>query len=52
MRESKDLMSAFHPDLTLGRFLPNVSYGRLASRIVRSAPFKPGDKAFGMLPRA
>jgi acetyl esterase/lipase len=33
--ENEDPMSAFHPDLKRGRFLPDVSYGRLSSRIVR-----------------
>jgi hypothetical protein len=33
--ENEDPMSAFHSDLKRGRFLPDVSYGRLSSRIVR-----------------
>ncbi|MDX3582565.1 alpha/beta hydrolase [Streptomyces europaeiscabiei] len=36
-------MSAFHPDLERGRFLPNVSYGRLSSRIVRSVKWRSTD---------
>jgi acetyl esterase/lipase len=36
-------MSAFHPDLKRGRFLPNVSYGRLSSRLVRSVKWRATD---------
>jgi acetyl esterase/lipase len=34
-------MSAFHPDLTLARFLPKMSYGPLTSRIMRSLKPRP-----------
>jgi acetyl esterase/lipase len=36
-------MSAFQPDLKRGRFLPNVSYGRLSSRIVRRVKWRAID---------
>jgi acetyl esterase/lipase len=36
-------VSAFHPDLTLGRFIPNVSYGPLSSRLVRRLKVHPAD---------
>lgn len=36
-------MSTFHPDLRRGRFIPNVSYGRLSSRIVRRVKWRATD---------
>ncbi|MFE2217718.1 alpha/beta hydrolase, partial [Streptomyces canus] len=36
-------MSTFHPDLKRGRFIPNVSYGRLSSRLVRSVKWRATD---------
>ncbi|MFE4970166.1 alpha/beta hydrolase [Streptomyces sp. NPDC056660] len=41
-------MSAFYPDLAPGRFLPNVPYGRLASRIVRSVKCRATDPGPGV----
>ncbi|WP_329281367.1 alpha/beta hydrolase [Streptomyces sp. NBC_01451] len=36
-------MSAFHPDLRRGRFIPNVSFGRLSSRILRNVRMRSTD---------
>jgi len=41
--KNEDPMSTFHPDLKRGRFIPNVSYGRLSSRIVRSVKWRSTD---------
>ncbi|GGL14265.1 alpha/beta hydrolase [Streptomyces flaveus] len=41
-------MSTFHPDLARGRFIPNVSVGRLSSRIVRSRKIRPTDPGTGV----
>ncbi|PAZ17597.1 hypothetical protein CLM62_01400 [Streptomyces sp. SA15] len=41
--KNEDPMSTFHPDLKRGRFIPNVSYGRLSSRIVRSVKWRSID---------
>jgi acetyl esterase/lipase len=34
-------MSAFHPDLMLGRFIPRMSYGPLSSRVMRGLKPRP-----------
>jgi acetyl esterase/lipase len=36
-------VSAFHPDLARGRFIPNLSYGPLSSRLMRSGKRRPID---------
>ncbi|MFI1359829.1 alpha/beta hydrolase [Streptomyces sp. NPDC020898] len=41
-------MSVFHPDLARGRFIPNVSYGRLTSRLVRKVKWRPTDPGPGV----
>lgn len=41
--KNEDPMSTFHPDLRRGRFIPNVSYGRLSSRIVRRVKWRATD---------
>ncbi|WP_405471554.1 alpha/beta hydrolase [Streptomyces canus] len=40
---TEDPMTTFHPDLRRGRFIPNVSYGRLSSRLVRSVKWRATD---------
>ncbi|KQV94282.1 alpha/beta hydrolase [Streptomyces sp. Root369] len=44
----EDPMSAFHPDLARGRFIPNVSYGPLSSRISRSVRRRAADPGPGV----
>jgi acetyl esterase/lipase len=36
-------MSAFHPDLAPGRFIPKMSYGPVSARIMRSVKPRPAD---------
>jgi acetyl esterase/lipase len=41
-------MSAFHPDLLLGRFIPKMSYGPLSSRVMRSLKPRPAAPGTGL----
>ncbi|MEU9267138.1 alpha/beta hydrolase [Streptomyces sp. NPDC048251] len=41
-------MNTFHPDLARGRFIPNVSYGPLSSRLMRKAKRRSTDPGTGV----
>jgi acetyl esterase/lipase len=44
-------LSAFHPDLARGRFIPKASFGPLSSRIMRSLKACPADPGPGVTVR-